>query len=88
MPPKYDHSLYCFLPSSPERHFLLLFELPCSVGDNDLISTNYTIANILIIKEIKMSQGVPMPRPAGNLLRNCHIYRPIYQDFYFFVEYL
>lgn len=87
MSPKYDQSLYGFLPSSPERHFLLLFEFPCSVGDNDLISTNYTVANILI-KELKMSQGVPMPQPAGNLLKKLSSVKPIYQYFYFFVEYL
>lgn len=57
MPPKYDQSLYCFLPSSPERHFLLLFEFPCSVGDNDLVSTNYIVANILINKGIKNVPG-------------------------------
>lgn len=57
MPPKYDQSLDCFLPSSSERHFLLLFELPCSVGDNDLISTNDTVANILINKGNKNVPG-------------------------------
>lgn len=77
MPPKYDQSLSCFLPSSPERHFLFLFELPCSVGDNDLTSTNYTVANILINKGNKNVPGSAYASTSRQLAEKFSLVKPI-----------